>query len=94
MFPSSSQRRTDVPTDVPVLRRALALARAFILLEDPELSGAHGPGERSAHPHRVSLRSRPGARRPGAGVPRPQHCLTPIRQSNASITRRPTLGKH
>jgi hypothetical protein len=78
MFSSASDRRTGLLTVHPALRRAAALARAFILLEDPELSGPHGPYGVAAHPHRVPLRSQVGARRPGAGSPREQLCLTPL----------------
>ena len=78
MFPSSQQRRKGSLTVHLALRRAVAYARAFILLEDPELSGARVPCGEPAHPHRAPLRPRRGARRPGAGVPREQHCLTPL----------------
>jgi hypothetical protein len=89
MFPHGSHRQTGAITVPPALRRAAALARAFILLEDSELavtagdelSGARGPAGELEHPHRVPPPSRLGARRPGAGVPRPQPCLTPIERT-------------
>jgi hypothetical protein len=81
MFPSLTKRRQGAITVHPALRRAAGLARAFILLEDPELSGSHAPADEAAHPHRVPLRPDLGARRPGAGASRPQHCLTPLRMA-------------
>lgn len=79
------------------LRRAAALARAFILLEDPELarrgeggpSGARWPGGVPPHPHRVPAASRLGARRPGAGVPQAQACLCPVPDRRTPRTRHP-----
>ena len=85
MFSLFNKRREGSITVHPALRRAASLARAFILLEDPELSGAHVPEGEPVHPHRAPLRPRSGPRRPGAGVPREQHCLTPInRRRNAT----------
>ena len=78
MFSSLDMRRKGVITVHPALRRAASLARAFILLEDPELSRAHVPADEAAHPHRVPLRPELGTRRPGAGASRPQHCLSPV----------------
>lgn len=79
MFSLTNTSRKASITVHPGLRRAAALVRAFILLEDPEPSGPHAPGAGfSAHPHRRPLRPLAGPRRPGAGWPRPQHCLTPV----------------
>jgi hypothetical protein len=60
---------------------AAGLFRAFILLEDPELDGLEPrelAGVSSTHPHRVPLRPRRGQPRPGAVLPRPQHCVSPV----------------
>jgi hypothetical protein len=85
MFPFLTERRMGLHTVHLALRRAAALARAFILLEDPELSRPRVPCGEPAHPHRAPLRPRRGTRRPGAGVPRAQHCLTPVsRRRNAT----------
>jgi len=78
MFSSPNKRRQGTITVHPALRRAAGLARAFILLEDLELSGPRTPHGEPPHPHRVPLRSLGGARRPGAGVQRGQRCLSPV----------------
>jgi hypothetical protein len=78
MFSLPEKRRKGAITVHPALRRAAGLARAFILLEDPELSGPHVPADDPAHPHRVPLRPVYGARRPGAGAPRNHVCSTPV----------------
>jgi len=75
MFSPVSKRQKGSITVHPALRRAASYARAFILLEDPELSGPRVPDGGTVHPHRVPLRSPRGTRRPGAGLPRPQSCL-------------------
>ena len=80
MFSLFDKRREGSITVHPALRRAASLARAFILLEDPELSGPHVPEGVPVHPHRVPLRPLAGPRRPGAGAPRPQECLSPVGQ--------------
>ena len=81
MFPFTNTRQQGFITVHPALRRAADLARAFVLLEDPELSRPLAPaGGSEHHPHRAPLRPLGGAtRRPGAGVPREQRCLTPIK---------------
>lgn len=86
MFPVPDKRRQGPITVHPALRRAATLARAFILLEDPELSGSRTPDGEPPHPHRVPLRSLGGTRRPGAVVPREQRCLSPV---IASVSSRP-----
>jgi hypothetical protein len=59
------------------LRHAVDLAVAFATLRDvPEPGSAHEPVDR-VHPHRTPLRPPTRPRRPGAAVPRPQHCVTP-----------------
>jgi hypothetical protein len=67
--------------------RALGLARAFVLLEDPALEAAspsaHEPAVAPAHPHRQPLRPVLRSRRPGAAAPREQHCLTPVQRPTA-----------
>ena len=78
MFSLPNKRRMGAITVHPALRRAATLARAFILLEDPELSGPRTPDGEPQHPHRVPLRLLGGTRRPGAGVPRVQPCLSPV----------------
>jgi hypothetical protein len=88
MFSPSDKRRKGSITVHPALRRAASLARAFILLEDPELSGPRAPGGESVHPHRVPLRTLEGPRRPGAGVPRAQHCLTPVAVTGPPVGKR------
>ena len=85
MFSGLEKRRKGAITVHPALRRAAGLARAFILLEDPELSGPHAPADDAAHPHRVPLRPVLGARRPGAGAPRSEVCTSPV-------PRRTTVG--
>lgn len=103
MFPSSNKRQQGLITVHPALRRAADLARAFILLEDPELSSPRVPdGGSQHHPHRAPLRPLGGAtRRPGAGVPREQTCLTPLERRVAPQARqwkrpttRATAGHH
>jgi hypothetical protein len=78
MFSFPNKRRQGSITVHPALRRAASLARAFILLEDHELSGPRTPDGEPQHPHRVPLRLMGGTRRPGAGVPREQRCLSPV----------------
>jgi hypothetical protein len=79
-------RSPDDPVEIARSARravhgAAGLFRAFILLEDPALDGfeAHElAGGSAPHPHRVPLRPRRGQRRPGAALPRPQHCVSPV----------------
>ena len=78
MFSPFNKRREGSITVHPALRRAASLARAFILLEDDEFSGAPVPEGEPVHPHRAPLRPLEGPRRPGAGAPRPQHCVSPV----------------
>jgi hypothetical protein len=40
------------------------------------------------HPHRVPLRPMPRPRRPGAAAPRPQICISPVREPAAAPKRR------
>jgi hypothetical protein len=47
-----------------------------------------GVPEREDHPHRVALRSRLGARRPGLVVPREQVCLCPLPARSDRSTQR------
>src|SRR3954470_22051673 len=63
MFSLFDKRREGSTTVHPALRRAASLARAFILLEDPELSGPHVPEGEPVHPHRVPLRPLAGGGR-------------------------------
>lgn len=77
MFPTRDKRRKGSITVHRALRHTAALARAFILLEDPDLSSPRTPGDGTAHPHRVPLQLRRSSRRPGAGLPRPERCTTP-----------------
>ena len=67
------------------VRHAVDLTVAFVLLEDaPSESTAdvHATSPRpeldDRHPHRKPLRPMPRPRRPGAGVHRPQLCLSPV----------------
>jgi hypothetical protein len=80
MFSQASDSRTARPSWREALRRAVDLAVAFATLEDlsspPGLLDAHEPGPAGPHPHRRPLRPASRARRPGAGAPRPQICLT------------------
>lgn len=50
-------------------------------LGQPDLLAQHSPGRQ--HPHRHKLRASKRLGRPGAGAPREQLCLTPIRRSRA-----------
>jgi hypothetical protein len=89
-------RAGDVPVERAApswrdsVRRAAGLARAFLLLEDPELearaASPRGPAapqrathHTKPHPHRPALRRSAAPRRPGAGRPRPQPCRSPLR---------------
>jgi len=79
MFSSSARRRSGTITVHPALRRAVTLARAFLLLEDSESSAPRTPGGgMPEHPHRAPLRPLAGTRRPGGGVPRAQPCRSPL----------------
>jgi hypothetical protein len=77
---------TTLPTS---LVRAAGLARAFLLLEE-DTSGprvfADGVLE---HPHRQPMRASGRPRRPGAGSPRAQVCLTPVVPEPAIVAGRP-----
>lgn len=90
MFSPPNKRREGAITVPPALRRAASLARAFILLEDPELSGPRTPDGEPPHPHRVPLRLMGGTRRPGAGVPREQPCLSPVPSRTMTQRRAPS----
>jgi hypothetical protein len=83
---------TNPPPLARRLFGTLHLIRSFLLLEDDyevdwevgqheceksPLSGLENP-DHGVHPHRTALRSRSGARRPGAGAPREQVCLCPL----------------
>jgi hypothetical protein len=85
MFSLSNERRLGSITVHPALRRAANLARAFILLEDDELSGPRTPVDEPEHPHRVPLRFMGGTRRPGAGVPRAQICVSPVQRTAGPV---------
>ena len=67
MFPTYEQRPKSLITVHPALRRVAALARAFILLEDPEPPSPHVPLGDPVHPHRAPLRPRLGT--VGGGLP-------------------------
>ena len=85
---------TDTPPIAWRLVGGLRLIRSFLLLEDdydvdwevdqdePVESPVFVPRweqqARDDHPHRVALRSRLGARRPGMTAPREQVCLCPV----------------
>jgi hypothetical protein len=73
--PSASLRRR--------VARAAGLARAFLLLEDDSLDDVSDPhelpGGLTPHPHRSPLRAPRRSRRPGAGLPRPVRCISPVR---------------
>jgi hypothetical protein len=74
------------PVDTPAtsitlptsLVRAAGLARAFLLLEDESLSPRAFADGVLEHPHRQPMRVSGRPRRPGAGSPRAQVCLTPV----------------
>jgi hypothetical protein len=66
---------TLLPTS---LVRAAGLARAFLLLEDEPLSPRVFADGVLEHPHRQPMRASGRPRRPGAGSPRAQVCLTPV----------------
>jgi hypothetical protein len=67
------------------LVRAAGLARSFLLLEDDSLAGE--PPVQTQHPHRSPPRNTFRRRRPGAGVPPPQPCLSPLTR-RARVPRR------
>ncbi|HEU4978074.1 MAG TPA: hypothetical protein VFT42_04200 [Solirubrobacteraceae bacterium] len=80
MFSQAPDSRTARRSWRETVRRALDLAVAFATLE--EISGPaglldeHELGASARHPHRRPLRPASRARRPGAGAPRAQVCLT------------------
>jgi hypothetical protein len=64
---------------VRAAHRALGLARAALLLDEPPLDEPREPAEpRAFHPHRRQLRAARARRRGGAVLARPQHCITPL----------------
>jgi hypothetical protein len=77
---------TLLPTS---LVRAAGLARAFLLLEDESLSPRAFADGVLEHPHRQPMRVSGRPRRPGAGSPRAQVCLTPVAAAPAVYTGRP-----
>ncbi|HEU4657421.1 MAG TPA: hypothetical protein VFR97_07850 [Capillimicrobium sp.] len=97
----TSGRRVASPAAPPVpfpswraaAGRALGLARAFLLLEDPapevQPTSPRVPAGAPAHPHRQPLRSDLRSRRPGAAAPREQHCLTPVTRPSSRSSRVP-----
>jgi hypothetical protein len=85
MFSPTPTPRTDPRNWRDAVRRAVDLAVAFATLAD-ELGDdvPHGSVDHPAlHPHRAPLRAQSAPRRPGAGAPRPQHCLTPLDPASA-----------
>jgi hypothetical protein len=66
---------TTLPTS---LVRAAGLARAFLLLEDDSSGPRAFADGVLEHPHRQPMRASGRPRRPGAGSPRVQLCLTPV----------------
>jgi hypothetical protein len=75
---------------------ALGLARSFLMLEDDwgvdwEVD-EDGPAT-AAHPHRVPLRGRSGARRPGMAPAPAQVCLCPVRHGARAGSRPRTSGR-
>jgi hypothetical protein len=88
MFPT---RRTS-----EILQRAsgaLVLLRSFLLLEDDheiDWEVDQEPAQPTPHPHRAALTGRPltlvrTSRRPGAPIPSPQVCISPV--SGATVGR-------
>ena len=85
----------DTPASPPTLPatlvRAAGLARAFLLLED-DSSGSHAFADGVLeHPHRQPMRASGRPRRPGAGSPRVQMCLTPVAPEPVPVTMRPDV---
>jgi hypothetical protein len=75
MFPS--------PHTSPFAKRvvsALLWTRSFLLLEDDYEVDWEVDRDELGHPHRASLGSRLGDRRPGAVTPREMACLCPVAQ--------------
>ena len=67
-------RLPDITAPARTARRALGLARAALLLEEP-----YEPVERRpSHPHRTELRESRTRHRGGSVLARPQHCITPV----------------
>jgi hypothetical protein len=71
------------------LRKAVDLAVAFATLADAQPSESpRAPVDQADHPHRKPLRPRPGSRRPGEAVRRPETCLSPVGRTIAPAPRR------
>jgi hypothetical protein len=83
-------RAPNSPSELrSAVHRATDLARAFLLLED-ELESRVPVGERAPHPRRLSPRpTRAVERRPGAGLPRPQYCISPVARPRACMPASP-----
>ena len=83
----------DTPATSPTLQtslvRAAGLARAFLLLEDDSIGPRAFADGVLEHPHRQPMRASGRPRRPGAGSPRVQLCLTPVAPEPAVGTGRP-----
>ena len=88
MFSPTPYPRNEAPSWRETFRRAVDLAVAFATLADPGDDVPHGTVDHPApHPHRAPLRASRAPRRPGAGAPRLQHCLTPLDPASAPPSR-------
>jgi hypothetical protein len=92
MFPRL-HKPLDTPASPPTLPatlvRAAGLARAFLLLEDVTSGSRAFADGVLEHPHRQPMRASGRPRRPGAGSPRVQVCLTPVAPQHVTAAGRP-----
>lgn len=79
MFSPTTPPRTDPRTLRTTFRRAVDAVVSFALLEDVASASDTVDTVNPPHPHRRTPAQRERTRRPGAGVPREQDCLAPIR---------------
>src|SRR5437879_4764460 len=84
------------PTTAQCTRSALALVRSFLLLEDDvRVDWEVDWNEPTAHPHahRVTLRGRARARRPGTVLPAAHVCICPVRHPHRQRRARPSAAR-
>jgi hypothetical protein len=71
-------RTTHLRPTARAVHRALDLARAALLLDQPFEDTGEPVDARAYHPHRNPPRRARRRRRPGAVLARPQHCTIPL----------------